>query len=203
MDSSSPSGALPLSQLWRPTAIKRCGVAGCAGTLSWSGEFCAPHQWQATKHGDPLHGDQVVPVVVVPTKAEKVCKVDGCHGRHSAAGYCSSHRRRFKEHGKPDFAPRRTVRDPVCTVEGCDAPHLALGFCKSHCRRFKLYGDPLGVPTPREVRVCVVESCELPHFANGYCAPHKARLVRVGDVQAHIPIATRRPRVTVSETGAP
>ena len=38
----------------------------------------------------------------------KICKVDGCNGKHYAKGYCSKHYSQWRRYGKV----RRTLKDP-------------------------------------------------------------------------------------------
>ncbi|SFV31327.1 HNH endonuclease [Devosia crocina] len=79
----------------------------------------------------------------------KTCSVAGCGAPHYAKGYCNTHWQRWKRHGDPLIAYKRTAPRPaakVCAVEGCGKGAIAKGLCSKHWQRQKKYGDPLHVP---------------------------------------------------------
>lgn len=81
----------------------------------------------------------------------------------------------------------------TCSFPGCDKPIKSRKdmLCGSHYAQ-KRRGKPLA-PLRKPIYVCTVEGCDNPHSYGGHCKGHANRLERTGDVQAHIPLATKRP----------
>lgn len=73
------------------------------------------------------------------------CTVAACAEPHYAKGFCHKHWSRWRRHGDPLIAYKRTAPLPPqkqCTVKNCDKPALAKGLCSLHWQRNKRHGDP-------------------------------------------------------------
>ena len=62
----------------------------------------------------------------------RICKIEGCFGRHKGHDYCEKHLERFKKHGDPNFQKIITYH---CKIKGCVNPHHCKGYCQIHYKR--------------------------------------------------------------------
>ena len=63
----------------------------------------------------------------------RICKVDGCGGKHDARGYCSKHYKKARRTG--EFEVKR------CSVDGCNELHDANGYCQRHRLQIINHGE--------------------------------------------------------------
>lgn len=89
-----------------------CKVEGCSGPTGYktgSGlGWCATHYQRHRRHGDPLHGGDVIRQHI----KGQPCGVDDCDKLTVARGYCERHYRRLRRYGEP-LAGRPSPGGPV------------------------------------------------------------------------------------------
>lgn len=116
----------------------------------------------------------------VPPQELNACKVEGCHSKRHAKGYCTHHYGKWVRHGDP-LAARAKQPPKICSVDGCESIARTRSWCRSHYRRWQTWGDPLGRKLTKSEVGCVIEGCDNPHNAKGYCLTHYFRNKNNGD----------------------
>lgn len=74
----------------------------------------------------------------------KICKIDGCNGKHKGHGYCTKHYERFRRYGDPMGGQRFRVSNngKKCSVHDCEEMATSLGYCDKHWKRQHKHGSP-------------------------------------------------------------
>lgn len=85
----------------------------------------------------------------------KICKVDGCNGKHHGEGYCGKHYMQFKRYGESLTPPYKQHKS--CKVEGCYNKHKGLGYCSKHLYQYKKYGESLTPPLKQKNEIIKYE----------------------------------------------
>ena len=69
----------------------------------------------------------------------KICKIEGCDGKHKAKGYCIKHYQQYLKYGE-GLAP---IKQTICSVDGCNNEVRAKGYCIKHYNQYRTYGKIL------------------------------------------------------------
>ena len=109
----------------------------------------------------------------------KICKFEGCGRKHKGHGFCRTHLRQFRKHGKTwQIVSIRKI--PICTVKGCDRNNQALGFCMAHYSQFRRTGKTREIVTRNRRMFCEFSGCNKKHFSGGFCSSHSSQFRRTG-----------------------
>lgn len=93
--------------------VRLCKVDGCdrdaSGYTGGGRGWCATHYQRWRRHGDPLHGGDVLRQVT----RDAVCSIDDCAQPVTARGWCENHYSRWKRHRDPLAGRNPVGMDPA------------------------------------------------------------------------------------------
>ncbi len=110
----------------------------------------------------------------------RICKIEGCEGKHEAKGYCQGHYKRYKRNADISVAlVKRNTRAKMCSIAGCKDQHKAKGLCLFHYGR-KRQGTRINQEYQNKdgKQGCSIVGCEAKHRCHGYCDVHWQRTKR-------------------------
>lgn len=109
---------------------------------------------------------------------KRTCIQSDCEKPAATRGWCSTHYRRWRLYGDPEYVTPRK-RGATCSIDDCDEKTVGRGWCRKHYNRWWKHGDPTYVKEwtlppqnrPRNFG-CRADGCDNKHFAKGFCKNH-------------------------------
>jgi len=111
---------------------------------------------------------------------ERICKVEGCDGKHWGKGYCQRHLWQIRHHGK--IIKTRVDWGSICNVEGCNEKVKARGFCSRHWQQMYDYGRILDRTIHDRNEFIIEGDVAYIQLYDIYCKPTEKAIIDSEDV---------------------